>query len=268
MCSVSQVETHVSVFPTVKRVIGSYRAITGTTNMALSISRSVGRGIRYSLSRSGAAVFLLTLLSQSVVVVALNTLLRSAIPPELHGASIGVTLPVGDDVAAGLALGGIVVSLIATIIGVRALTRDRAALNELPSSVTTRRLGRAALSLLGSSIIVWLTVTLGSVLVIPGLFFAVSFLFVPFFVCVEDDRSVTALRRSWALASGNRWRLLALLLTAAVTFGVANVAVSLLSLIDLTAAQGGSIVITSVLIVVYIGAIGDTFRQLRGAGQL
>lgn len=235
--------------------------------MALSISRSLVRGVRHSLSRSGSVVLLFTLLSQFFVVSSLNTLIQAALPEELQTHQIGITLPIGNGIAGGLAVVGVILGLMGTVVGVRALTRDRQALNTVSNDLLTYRLGRALLSLVGAGLIVWITVTVGAVLVIPGLFLAVSFVFVPFLVGVEDDRAVSALRQSWRLASGNRWRLFGLLLTAVIAFGVANVITGVVSLIDLAVAQVVNVVITSVLTIVYIGAVGNAFRQLRGTGQ-
>jgi cell division protein FtsX len=235
--------------------------------MSFSPSRSIGRGIRNSLSRSGVAVFVPVLLAQAAVLIAFNTVLQSTLQEELHGLSIGLTLPVGDAVAGTVGLAGALFGVVATVGGMRALTRERAALNDLPSSLVTRRLGWAALSLLGSGVVVWVLVTVGFLLVIPGLFFAVSFLFVPYLVCVEDERAFTALRRSWRLSSGNRWGLFALMLAATVALGVVNAGIGVLSLIDLAAAQAVSLVVISAFNVVSITVVGDAFRQLRGGAS-
>ncbi|WP_053948305.1 hypothetical protein [Halolamina sediminis] len=58
--------------------------------MSFSTSRSVGRGIRNSLSRSGVAVFVPVLLAQAAVLIAFNTVLQSTLQEELHGLSIGL----------------------------------------------------------------------------------------------------------------------------------------------------------------------------------
>jgi hypothetical protein len=66
------------------------RHLAGSIGMSFSTSRSVGRGIRNSLSRSGVAVFVPVLLAQAAVLIAFNTVLQSTLQEELHGLSIGL----------------------------------------------------------------------------------------------------------------------------------------------------------------------------------
>ena len=232
--------------------------------MTLSIGRALGRGVARTLSVSGAALALLILAVQFVVVGATNTLVRSALPAELRTAEIGLTLSVPDEVAGALAVGAVLLGVVVSVVGPRALVRERSELNTLSASLVTRQLGRAVLSALVAGVIVSVSVTLGSVLLLlPGLFLAVSFLFVNFAVAVEDARAIPALRRSWALARGERWRLFALVVVAFVAFGTVGAVTSVVSLVAVTAAQAVSVAVTSVLSVAYLGVLAEAFEQLR-----
>lgn len=237
------------------------------SGMTLSIGRTLSRGLGRVVSRSGAVLLLLTLAVQFVVLGAMNSLIRSALPPELHAVGIGLALPVSDDVAVALAVAGGILGVVTSVIGPRALARDRSELNALPGSLFTRRIGRATLSALIAGLIVTVSVTLGSLLILPGLFLATSFLFVNFAIAVEDAGPLSALRRSWGLAAGNRWRVFALVFVAFVAFAAINVATGVASLVDLAAAQAINVVVSSVVVVAYLGVVAEAFHRLRGDGE-
>jgi hypothetical protein len=105
----------------------------------------------------------------------------------------------------------------------------------VPRAFYTEGLVRAIPNLFVGGLVTMLLVTIGfALLFVPGLFLLVSFVFMPMYVAVEDDDFVTALRRSWVLARGDRWSILGLVLAvvaiggaAGVAFGVANVAATL-----------------------------------------
>ena len=59
----------VAVFLSLQRTLSGYWGVTTTTSMAVSISRSVGHGLRYSLLRSGTIGFLSLLPSPSTATV-------------------------------------------------------------------------------------------------------------------------------------------------------------------------------------------------------
>ena len=67
----------------------------------------------------------------------------------------------------------------------------------MPAELFTRRIGRATLSAVGANLFIGAAVSVGFVLlVVPGVYLAISFLFAVFVVGVEDERAVDALRRS------------------------------------------------------------------------
>jgi len=79
----------------------------------------------------------------------------------------------------------------------RAMTREREALDSLPAELFTRRIGRATLSAVGANLVIAAAVSVGSLLlVIPGVYLAISLLFAVFVVGVKDERAVGALRRN------------------------------------------------------------------------
>lgn len=231
--------------------------------MTLSIGRTLSRGLGRVVSLSGALLLLLTLGVQFVVLGSVNTLIRSALPPEIRAVEVGLALPVSGDAAAAIAVAGGILGVVTSVVAPRALARDRSELNSLPGSLVTRRIGRATFSALIAGTIVTVSVMLGSLLIVPGLFLATSFLFVNFAIGVEDARTLAALRRSWGLAAGDRWRVFALVFLAFVAFGVINVATSVASLVDLAVAQAINLVVSSGFVVAYLGVVAEAFRRLR-----
>ena len=235
--------------------------------MALKLGRALGRGARRSASVSGLVVLVLTAVYQLVFLGAVNTLVVNLLPAGAQPAevgSIGFSLPLSTDAAAAL---GVVSFLFGTgvfLVAARLLARDTTALGSLPAEAFTRRLGWALLSVLVVNVVLSILIPLGlALLIVPGLFLAVSFQFAVFAVAVEDDGPVAALRRSWELASGNRWRLLALVVLLGVVGGVSGAVGSVFSLADPLVGQVVSIGITSVFLVLMYGILADAFLQLR-----
>ncbi len=232
--------------------------------MALQIGRTVGRGSRRVLSVSGIAMLTLTLLSQVVLLGSVNTVFREQFPVDVQEeVAFGVVFPVSSTVAAVLAAAAVVFGGAVYVVGSRALSRDVSELNTLPTGLFTRRLGRATLSSLVASTVVSVLVLMGSVFVIPGLFFTVSFLFVTFAVGVEDARALPALRRSWTLAAGNRWKLLAIVLLLLVGNFLGSAVAAVFSLATPLIGQLTSLVFVSIFVVVAMGLVAEAFVQLR-----
>jgi hypothetical protein len=235
--------------------------------MALQIGRALARGARRGVSLSGIAVLALTGLYQVAFVGAVNTLVADLLPAEVRPSdveAIGFTLPVSTDAAAALAVASLLVGVGVFLVAARLLARDLPALSTLPASAFTRRLGRALASAVVVSVVLSIAIPIGLVLfVVPGLFLAVSLQFAVFAIAVEDAGPIGALRRSWALASGNRWRLFALIVVLAVAGGVSGAIGSVFSFVDPLAGQLASLAVNSVFVVLTYGILADAFLQLR-----
>ena len=102
----------------------------------------------------------------------------------------------------------------------------------VPGEFYTEGVVWAVPNLFVGGLVTMVLMTIGfALLFVPGVFLLVSFVFMPMYVAVEGDNFVTALRRSWVLARGDRWSILGLGLVvvaiggaAGVVFGVVNVA--------------------------------------------
>lgn len=233
--------------------------------MTLSIGASLQNGLRRSATRSGLVVFLLTLVYQIVLIAATNTLAVDLL--QQIGVddvpAVGVTLPVSMLVAAAIAVGALLFGLASYPISIRLLSREQTALATLPRSLFTRRCGRLVVSTLAVTLVMTPPIVLGFLLIVPGLYLAVSLQFTVFAIATEDAGPLTAFRRSWTLATGNRWRLLGMLVVAAL-IGLASGLGTLAAAISPAAGQVVAAIATAAAVVVTYGVLADAFRQLGG----
>ena len=235
--------------------------------MSLSIGQALGRGTRRSLSVSGIVLFVTMVVYQVLFVGALNTVVVNSLPPNVSPADVGTvgfTLPVSTAVAAAIGVGSLLFGTALFLVATRLLSRDISALNSIPLSLVGHRFGRAFLSTLAVSLVLAVVIPIGlAFLLVPGLFLAVSFQFAVFAVGVEDCGPVAALRRSWELATGNRWRLFGLLLLITGIALIGSIPGTAISLVAPAAGQLISLFITSVFAIVLYGILADAFVQLR-----
>jgi len=236
--------------------------------MALRLGQALGRGVRRAFSVSGIAALALTICYQIVFVGSFNTVIVNRLPPSVQPSDVGTvgfTLPLSTEVAAALGLVALLLGVGVFLVTARLLTRDLSALSSLPGGLFTRRIGPAFLSALVVSVVLAVVIPLGfALLFVPGLFLTVSLQFALFAVAVEDSGPIDALRRSWELASGNRWRLLALVVLFGVLGGIGGVVGSLFAFVSPSMGQLASLVVNSVLVILMYGILADSFVQLRG----
>ncbi len=232
--------------------------------MTLQIGDAVGDGLRRAFTTSGGILMAATFAYMLVFLSAVNAVFLEYLPPEAQeSGQLGFALPVPPTAAAAIAAISMLVGIALYIIVARALSRDQTDLNTFPSSLVTRRIGRATLSSIGATIILQIAVTIGFILlIIPGIFLAISFMFVIFAIAVEDERAIDALSRSWELASGNRWKLLALLLIVGVIGIIIGFVGSIASLVSPLIGELINLALTTVLMVVIYGIVADAYLQL------
>jgi uncharacterized membrane protein len=208
----------------------------------------------------------LTISYQLLFVGSVNTIVVDRLPSGVQSSSAGVgfTLPLSTEVAAALAVLALLLGTGVFLVTARLLTRNLSALSSLPGELFTRRLGRGFLSVLAISVILGVAIPVGFVLLfVPGLFLVVTFQFAVFVVAVEDTGPIEAFRRSWELASGNRWRLLALVVLFGVIGAIGGVVGTLLAFVSPSVGQLVSLVINSVVVILTYGIIAESFVQLR-----
>lgn len=233
--------------------------------MALQIGRAIGRGIRRVLNPVGLVLMVLTLLYTLVFVGSINTIVAGALPAEVQNqAQIGLTFPISSTVAGILIIAGMLFGTVILLAATRAFTRGPGERGSLSADLFTHRLGQALVSAIVANIIVFVAVMIGFVLLfVPGLFLLVSFTFVIFAIGVEDTGPLAALRRSWDLASGNRWRLFALVIIVGIGTGLLSGIGSVVSIANPAAGQILSLVISAPLGIMSYGILADAYIQVR-----
>lgn len=236
--------------------------------MSLRLGRAFVDGIRRVLTRTGGILFVALLSLQLLIQTSINTAVLGALPPEataqLDG-QLGLTLPVPAGVAGALFVLAAVLNAAFFVALARGLTRPIGDLGSFPETLYTRRIGRATLSVIGAGIVAGIGVFVGFVLVIlPGIFLAICFLFVPFEIGVGDDRAIAALKRSWARSRGNRLRLAVLVVLSGVVGAVIGAVGAVFDVASATVV--GDVVanlLTTILFVGLYGIIADAYVQLR-----
>lgn len=236
--------------------------------MSLRLGRALVGGIRRVSTRTGGILFVGLSLLQLLLQASINTATLGVLPSEataqLDG-QLGLTLPVPATVAGGLVVLALLLNAAFFVTLARGLSRPIDDLGSFPERLYTRRIGRATLSMLGAGIVATVAVFVGFALVIlPGIFFAICFLFVPFEIGVGDDRAIAALRRSWARSRGNRLRLAVFVVLAGIVGAVVGAVGAVFTAVR--AAAAGDVVatlLTTVLFVVLYGIVADAYGQLR-----
>lgn len=233
--------------------------------MVLDIGGAIDGGVRRSASVTGVVLMVLTFVYQLVFLGSINTIFSELLPAAAQaGSQIGLTFPLSTAVAGGLALVAMIFGMLVFLGAVRALVRDVDEQSTVPTELFTRRTGRALLSLVGANIVVSLAVMIGFALFfVPGLYLAVSFIFVVFAIGVEDERAIDAMRRSWTLATGNRWHLFGLFVIVTVVMVVASSLGTFVSFVDPAVGQVVNMALTAVFSIVGYGILADAYVQVR-----
>lgn len=243
--------------------------------MALQLSQAVGDGIRRTLSRTGALLFVGFLCVQFGTQATVATAVASSVPTSAgtqSELSAGLVLPISGSAALALFAVLLVSAALFFVVIARAMVQAEGELSTLPAGAT-RRLGRTGLRVLIGGIVVSVSVFVGTLFfVVPGLFLATSFIFTLFTISVEDRSVIGGLKESWALARGSRLKLFALVLLTTVVGGVLGGVAPLLYLVGIPVASDVVVpVLTSVFLTPYYGIIAASYLQLRdssdGAGR-
>lgn len=188
------------------------------------------------------------------------------VPTGFPGAGPGAThplsLPVPWPVAALVSLLVAVLAEVARIVAVRTLVSDET--EEIPGEFVRRNIGLATVNSVIGNIVATVLIAIGLLLlIVPGIFLALSFFFVRQEIAVEDKNFIDALADSWSLTSGNRIELLGLaIILAVVGFLVGSPAAVLFFLSPAASAVVGAAV-GAVTTVFSIAVAARAYDQLR-----
>lgn len=239
--------------------------------MALNIGSSLTGGFSRVANRNGAVLTLayvvLGLVWQVAFYSAFVTWLRGTNPEMTDVPLPTVDAPLA--VSAVVALLALLLLQVAAIVSIRTFVGGHTA--EIPSEYFTRNIVLVLVNALIGSIAYGFLVFLGSLLlIVPGIIAYVAFLFMLFYIAVEDENFVAALRDSWTLTRGQWFPLFGLLLIIFVGLSlVPGILAALISFV--VGAYGGpgistlvSGVITLPFFLLVLGILADAFVQLRG----
>jgi hypothetical protein len=165
-------------------------------------------------------------------------------------------------VAELLALGALlaVVAEAIRIVAVRTFLSPET--GSIPRELVTRRLGWAVLNGVVGGIVVGILIGIGLVLlVLPGIFLAIAFLFLRQEIAVADKNFVEAMSGSWNLTAGNRIELFGLVVFLAVISVAVSFVVGFLG--SSVAVDVVSIVAGTTVLAYSIAVISRAYDQLR-----
>jgi hypothetical protein len=237
--------------------------------VSLNIGSSLTGGIGRVANRNGAIIVLAYLTVGSVWQVAFYSAFVTWLQqsdPSVSGVSLPVVqAPLSALVGACIAL--LLLLQYLTIVAIRTFVDGRS--GKIPSEYYTRNVGIALVNSVLGSIAFGLVVTLGSLLLIPGIIAYVAFIFVVFYIVVKDENFIAAFRDSWTLTRGHWLSLCGLLLVTIIGVGFVSGFLSALASLVLgvigkptlgTLAVG---VVSLPFSVVTLGILSEAFNQLQ-----
>lgn len=239
--------------------------------MTLQIGRALSRSVTKTLSRAGLTFVALLGLAQLAFLAATNTLFeaffaRLDLPAgTTTSTSFPLSLPISMTAAGALVVVMLLVFQVINVVLIRVMAADRQAITR---EAYTRRMVWVVCNSIVVGIVTGLLTMIGFVLlVIPGLFLMVSLLFAVVYVADQDENFVSAIRDSWSLASGNRWRLFGLLLVVLAGFFAVSFGLQFLLPAGSALTLVASTVLNTVIVVYQLAVITEAYRQLRGEDE-
>ena len=132
----------------------------------------------------------------------------------------------------------------------------------IPRALVTRNLGWAVLNGVVGGIVAWILISIAAIfLVVPGIFLAISFLFLRQEIAVEDKNFVDALSGSWDLTSGNRIELFVLVLVLVLIGPIVAFVIGLAG--NSAPVAIIEVVVTSLVLAYTVAVVSRAYDQLR-----
>ncbi|WP_324666217.1 hypothetical protein [Haloarcula sediminis] len=239
--------------------------------MSLNIGSSLTGGFSRVANRNGVVLSLayvvLGLVWQVAFYSAFVTWLLRANPEMTDVPLPTVDIPLA--VSAVVAIVALLLLQVAAIVSIRTFVGGHT--DKIPSEYYSRNILLVLVNTIVGSIAYGLLVFLGSLLlIIPGIIAYVAFLFMIFYIAVEDDNFIAALRNSWTLTRGNWIPVFGLLLVIFVGLSIIPGILGVLISFIVGAYAGPAIstlvsgVITLPFSLLVLGILAEAFVQLRG----
>ncbi|QGX95865.1 hypothetical protein EI982_14280 [Haloplanus rallus] len=239
--------------------------------MSLRIGAALQSGGSRLVSRTGTLLTVSYLVLYAVYQTGFNVLMNALYAriglPAAIPAPIGLPLPV----AAAVVAAALLVLTWVSLVAIRTFVAGER--DAIPRGFWTDGVGWALPNLVVGGLLTSVLVTVGFVfLILPGLFLLVGLAFMAMYIAVEGDDFVTAMRRSWGLARGNRLSILGLVVVVAalgaaagVGFGLASLVLALAGLEPLTPLL--TAVLVAPMTMYNVAAVSAAFEQLRGTDR-
>lgn len=150
------------------------------------------------------------------------------------------------------------------IVSIRVFASD--VTTTIPDGLIRRNLPLAVLNGVVGGILVTIAILIGLVLVlVPGVFLAISFFFLRQEIAIEDKNFIDALSGSWELTSGNRFELLGLMIIVFVVSLLASAPNVVLAFLSPEASTFVGAIIGGFTTVFSIAVATRAYQQLRAA---
>ena len=249
-----------------------YTIANGNKHMVLHIRRALGNGVSKTLTTAGLVFVVLIGIAQ-IVFLALSNTLAEAFVASLDlpagttetTSSVPLSLPISATMAGVLSVVVFLVLQVITIVLIRVMTADSPTIT---SETYTRRMGWVVLNSIVGGIVLGILSMVGFILlIIPGLFLTVSLLFTVIYIADEDENFFSAMKNSWSLASGNRWRLLGLYVAVFIAYMILSIVLGLVMPPASIVSQVVTGILSTILVVYLMAVLTDAYRQLRRDGQ-
>ena len=246
--------------------------VNGNKHMVLHIRRALGNGVSKTLTTAGL-VFVVLIGVAQIAFLALSNTLAEAFLAGLDlpagttetTASVPLSLPISATMAGVLSIVVLFALQVITVVLIRVMTADHPAIT---SETYTRRMGWVVLNSIVGGIVLGILSTVGFfLLIIPGLFLTVSLLFTVIYIADEDENFFSAMKNSWSLASGNRWRLLGLYVAVFVAYMILSIILGFVMPPASVVSQLVTGILSTVLVVYLMAVLTDAYRQLRRDDQ-
>jgi hypothetical protein len=246
--------------------------------MALRITDALQNGLRRTVSREALGLIVVFLAFQSVSTVVTQSFNRrlfqefgattteGAAAAPFGMAGTGGALPFAVNLPLAPLVGGLLVTVVLaealSILGVRMFAR------ETTVSVSTASLRDglllATLNGVAGGILTWVATGVGTLLlIIPGVFVAVSLFFVRQEVAIADKNFISALTGSWALTRGVRLKVFGLAVLLTIVNLIAGSPAVVLFFVDPAVALVIGVVLGSVVSVFGLAVVTRAYAQLR-----
>lgn len=237
--------------------------------MSLRIGAALKEGGYRLVSRTGAILMVSYVALYALYAVAFNDLINALyaeIDLEIEAISPALEAPLW---LSGTIVGLCVVLLTyLSVVAVRTFVANER--DGFPRDLLADHAVFATLNLLVGGFVLTVLLMVGFVLfVIPGVFLAVTLIFMTMYVAVEDENFVSAMRNSWGLTDGERFSVFFLLLVIFAVLFAVSMGTAIVALVLSIAGASGFGQFLNVLVLgpatMYnLAVLSVAFRQLRG----